>query len=112
MKEFIISNYVLILSIIKILIITIIGYFVDKNRTINKNEKQRLVITENNNQVSNNLSNMNNQGYNTMNNQNLNNLNSYNSMINQNLNNLNSYNNINCQNNMNVNNINGQNKIG
>lgn len=47
MKNFIISNYVLILSILLITIITLIGYFVDRNRIQKKTDNSLLDNTDN-----------------------------------------------------------------
>lgn len=62
MKDFIVSNYVLILSIVLISIITLIGYFVDRTRS---NKKEPVIRKEttpvmNNNMLNNNINNTNN----------------------------------------------------
>lgn len=59
MKNFIISNYVLILSIILISIITLIGYFVDKSKNSN-NKKEKTLKKELNPIMNNNLNIQNN----------------------------------------------------
>ena len=62
MIDFIISNYVLILSIILISIITLIGYFVDKSRNNKKEKVLKKVdtpIMNNNLNIQNNMVNNN-----------------------------------------------------
>ena len=65
MIDFIVSNYVLILSIILISIITLIGYFVDKSRC---NKKEKLLKKEETPIMNNNLNIQNNMVNNNVNN--------------------------------------------
>ena len=78
MIDFIISNYVLILSIILISIITLIGYFVDKSRNNKKEKVLKKVdtpIMNNNLNIQNNMVNNNESVNNTFDiNQSINNL--------------------------------------
>lgn len=85
MKDFIINNYILIMSILLVTIITLIGYFVDKKRSkkeikqefyngINTNNMNNSIsnynfnnMINNTNKASNNIDNM-NQSYNISNN--------------------------------------------
>lgn len=48
MKQFIISNYVLILSILLISIITVIGYLVDKRKIRIEKKNKDDIISQNN----------------------------------------------------------------